>query len=113
LALRRALRNLLENAVRYGGRARVRLEQQGRELRIVVEDDGPGIPEDQFERVFEPFVRLEDSRSPETGGIGLGLAIARSIVRGHGGDIRLANQAQGGLVVVVTLPSAAHPEAGG
>jgi signal transduction histidine kinase len=113
VALRRALRNLLENAVRYGGRTRVRLEQQGRELRIVVEDDGPGIPEGQFERVFEPFVRLEDSRSPETGGIGLGLAIARSIVRGHGGDIRLANQAQGGLVVVVTLPSAAHPEAGG
>lgn len=111
VALRRALRNLLENAVRYGERARVRLDWQGQELRIVIEDDGPGIPEDQFERVFEPFVRLEDSRSRETGGIGLGLAIARSIVRGHGGDIRLANRPQGGLAVAVTLPLAARAEA--
>ena len=111
MALRRALRNLLENAVRYGERARVRLDWQGQELRIVIEDDGPGIPEDQFERVFEPFVRLEDSRSRETGGIGLGLAIARSIVRGHGGDIRLANRPQGGLAVAVTLPLAARAEA--
>ena len=111
VALRRAVRNLLENAVRYGGQARVRLERQGQELRIEIEDDGPGIPEDQFERVFEPFVRLEGSRSPETGGIGLGLAIARSIVRGHGGDIRLANRREGGLAVTVTLPLAARPEA--
>jgi signal transduction histidine kinase len=104
--LRRALRNLIENAVRYGERARVSLEPGREEHRIVVDDDGPGIPEDSVERVFEPFVRLEDSRSRETGGIGLGLAIARSIVRGHGGDIRLANRAGGGLRVTVALPVA-------
>ena len=72
----------------------------------MIEDDGPGIPEEECERVFEPFVRLEDSRSQETGGIGLGLAIARSIVRGHGGDIELANRAEGGLRVTVLLPLA-------
>jgi signal transduction histidine kinase len=106
LGLRRALRNLIENAVRYGARARVSLEPGREEHRIVVDDDGPGIPEEAFERVFEPFVRLEDSRSRETGGIGLGLAIARSIVRGHGGDIRLANREGGGLRVTVALPAA-------
>jgi signal transduction histidine kinase len=107
LGLRRALRNLIENAVRYGDCARVSLEPGRDEHRIVIDDDGPGIPEEGFERVFEPFVRLEDSRSRETGGIGLGLAIARSIVRGHGGDIRLANRAGGGLRVTAALPAAA------
>ena len=62
------------------------------EWRIVIDDDGPGIPEADFERVFAPFVRLEESRNPETGGVGLGMAIGRSIVRGHGGDITLANR---------------------
>ncbi len=75
----------------------------------MIEDEGPGVPEDDRERVFEPFVRLEGSRSQETGGIGLGLAIARSIVRAHGGDIRLANRPTGGLVVSVLLPSTAPP----
>jgi signal transduction histidine kinase len=111
LALRRAFRNLIENAVRYGARARVGLEPAGDGHRqhhsITIDDDGPGIPEEMAERVFEPFVRLEDSRSPETGGIGLGLAIARSIVRGHGGDIGLQNRREGGLRVIVSLPAAA------
>ena len=105
-ALRRALRNLLENAAAYGGRATVRIERDGEEVRIVVEDEGPGIPEADLERVFEPFVRLEASRSRETGGSGLGLAIARGIVRGHGGDIRLENRAKGGLRATVALPGA-------
>ena len=105
-ALRRALRNLLENAAGYGGRAAVRIERDDAELRVVVEDEGPGIPEADLERVFEPFVRLEASRSRDTGGSGLGLAIARSIVRGHGGDIVLANRAEGGLRATVALPSA-------
>src|SRR5207237_661988 len=83
LALRRALRNLVENAVAYGGRARVTLRREAGEAVVTVEDDGPGIPEDELERVFEPFVRLEGSRSRETGGVGLGLAIARSVVRAH------------------------------
>lgn len=104
MSLRRALRNLIENAVRYGERARIGLESSSDEHHITIEDDGPGIPEAEFERVFEPFVRLEDSRSRETGGIGLGLAIARSILRAHGGDIALANRAGGGLRVTVTLP---------
>ena len=104
VALRRAVRNLLENATAYGGRASVRIERDGEEVRVVIEDEGPGIPEADLERVFEPFVRLEASRSRNTGGSGLGLAIARSIVRGHGGDIRLENRAGGGLGATVTLP---------
>ena len=105
-ALRRAVRNLLENAAGYGGRATVRIERDDAELRIVVEDEGPGIPEADLERVFEPFVRLEVSRSRGTGGTGLGLAIARGIVRGHGGDIVLANRAEGGLRATLALPGA-------
>ena len=105
-ALRRALRNLLENAAVYGGRAAVRIERDDAETRVVVEDDGPGIPEVDLERVFEPFVRLEASRSRDTGGSGLGLAIARSIVRGHGGDIVLANRVEGGLRATLVLPGA-------
>jgi signal transduction histidine kinase len=90
--LRRALRNLIENAVRYGERARVRLVVSPEWLAIVIEDDGPGIPEADLERVFAPFVRLESSRNRATGGVGLGLSIARSIARSHGGDVILANR---------------------
>ena len=106
VSLKRALRNLIENAVIYGARARVTLEQGPDALAVVIDDDGPGIPEAEFERVFAPFVRLEESRSPETGGIGLGMAIARSIVRGHGGEITLHNRPEGGLRVAVRLPLA-------
>ena len=108
-ALRRALRNLLENAAAYGGRAAAHIERTGEEILVVVEDEGPGIPEAELERVFEPFVRLETSRSRETGGSGLGLAIARGIVRGHGGDIRLENRAEGGLRTTVALPRPRQP----
>ncbi len=100
--LRRAARNLIENAVRYGDRARVSLSIEGDTIEITVEDDGSGIPEQEFERVFQPFVRLESSRNRATGGVGLGLSIARSIVRAHGGDIALTNGS--GLHVVVKLP---------
>ena len=103
-SLKRAIGNLVENAVRYGGSARVGLSQDGSEIRITVEDDGPGIPEQRLEDVFEPFVRLETSRSRETGGVGLGLAIARSIVRAHGGELVLANRSAGGLTATVNLP---------
>ena len=106
VALKRALRNVIENAVAYGQRARVALEDGTGQLCIVVDDDGPGIPEADFDRVFEPFLRLEASRSRETGGVGLGLAIARSIVRGHGGDIELTNRAEGGLRATIRLPKA-------
>lgn len=105
--LKRALRNLLQNAQAYGGGGRVavnRLAAGG--VEIIVEDDGPGIPEEDLDRVFEPFVRVEESRSRETGGIGLGLAIARTVVHAHGGEIALANRPEGGLRQRVALPPA-------
>ncbi|MFE0753248.1 sensor histidine kinase [Inquilinus sp. NPDC058860] len=102
-ALRRAIRNLVENAVRYGERARVHLARTDDTVEIVIEDDGPGIPDGAAEQVFAPFFRIENSRNPETGGVGLGLSIARTIVRHHGGDIVLANQAKG-LRAIISLP---------
>lgn len=112
VSLKRALRNLAENAVAYGQRARVALESGAAGIAIRIDDDGPGIPEADLDRVFGPFVRLEESRSRETGGIGLGLAIARSIVRGHGGDVTLENRREGGLRATVRLPAAvAEPKA--
>jgi signal transduction histidine kinase len=106
VAMKRALRNVIENAVAYGRRAYVTAEYRHGEARIVVEDDGPGIPEADMEKVFKPFVRLEQSRNKETGGVGLGLAIARSAVRSHGGDIRLENRQGGGLRVIVSFARA-------
>ncbi len=105
-ALKRAIRNLIENAVRYGERARLRLAASPEGPRITIDDDGPGIPEERLADVFEPFVRLETSRSLETGGVGLGLAIARSIIRHHGGDLTLANRPEGGLTATIALPPA-------
>jgi signal transduction histidine kinase len=104
-ALRRAVGNLVENAIRYGKRARVSLGQDPQGIRIRVEDDGPGIPSDQIDAMFEPFARLEGSRSDETGGTGLGLAIARSTVRAHGGEIRLFNRTGRGLTAEICLPA--------
>jgi len=103
LAFKRCLANLLENAVKYGTRAEARIEDDGRELRITITDDGPGIPEAELERVFEPFYRVESSRSRETGGVGLGLSVARDIVRAHGGELTLRNRPEGGLEAVLTL----------
>jgi signal transduction histidine kinase len=105
-ALKRALRNLIENAVRYGERARVHIESTSSAVSIVVEDNGPGIREQDIGRVFAPFFRLEDSRNRETGGIGLGLSIARDIVRHHGGDVSLCNTGSG-LRATIALPQAA------
>jgi len=105
-ALRRAVRNLIQNAVRYGERARVALRRNGEGIEIAVDDDGPGIPAAEFERVFAPFVRLEGSRNRQTGGVGLGLSIARTIARDHGGDVTLANRPAGGLRATIVLPAA-------
>ena len=102
--LTRALRNIIENAVRYGGTARVRVSGDGETCRIEVDDDGPGIAEGDREVVFEPLVRLEKSRNSETGGHGLGLHISRNIVVAHGGQIRLENRSEGGLRALVSLP---------
>lgn len=103
-ALNRALRNLIDNAVRYGGVAMVKLDRTPGLAVITIADKGQGLPEDQLEAVFEPFVRLEGSRSRETGGVGLGLAIARTIIQAHGGTVLLRNVAAGGLEAVVCLP---------
>ena len=104
LPMRRALRNLIENAQRYGGGAKVALRRGAETVEITIEDDGPGIPEADLERVFTPFTRLESSRSRETGGTGLGLSIARAILRAQGGEVRLSNRASGGLSATVSLP---------
>ncbi|WP_245749942.1 sensor histidine kinase [Marinobacter zhejiangensis] len=104
-AVKRALRNLIENAVHYGQRASVTLDAGENEAIITITDQGPGIPEQERDKVFQPFYRLEQSRSRETGGAGLGLAIARTLIRGMGGDIHLAAGPEGrGLVVEVSLP---------
>jgi signal transduction histidine kinase len=102
--VRRAIRNLIENAVKYGGGAEVRLVPDPATVRIEVADRGPGIPEARLADVFEAFTRLENSRNRDTGGIGLGLALARTIVREAGGDVRLANRAGGGLCATIELP---------
>ncbi|TAJ65237.1 ATP-binding protein [Brevundimonas sp.] len=101
--LTRALRNLVDNAVRYGGGARLAVAVEGRTLLIGVEDDGPGLPADQLEHVLRPFARLDQSRNRGTGGAGLGLAIAVSIARLHGGTVALENRTEGGLSATLRL----------
>jgi signal transduction histidine kinase len=106
LAIKRAFSNLVDNAVKYGTRARVSLARQEGDLVVTIDDDGPGIPAAELDRVFDPFFRLENSRSRDTGGTGLGLTVARSTIRAHGGDVTLTNRHGGGLSVTVTLPIA-------
>lgn len=108
-SLKRAMRNLIDNAVRYGGDATLQLSAEAGQAVITVRDHGPGIPEERLKDVFEPFVRLEESRSEETGGIGLGLSIARSIVHAHGGTLTLANHPDGGLEARIALPMDDRP----
>jgi signal transduction histidine kinase len=103
LALRRCLTNLVDNAIRYGKHATIRVEDSADRLTIRVLDDGPGIPEQELAQAFEPFFRGEASRNRETGGTGLGLGIARNIARAHGGDLVLRNRPEGGLEAELTL----------
>jgi len=105
-ALKRLFGNLVDNALKYGKRARVALAAADNTVTVTVADDGPGIPEGELEKVFQPFYRVEPSRSRATGGTGLGLAVVRSIARAHGGDTVLANRPGGGLAATVTLPRA-------
>lgn len=102
--LRRCVGNLIDNAVLYGQRARVEIEDGAKALTIHIRDDGPGLPEAMLERVFDPFFRIEGSRSRDTGGTGLGLSIARNIARAAGGDVSLRNQPEGGLDATLVLP---------
>ncbi|HYE48380.1 MAG TPA: ATP-binding protein [Azospirillaceae bacterium] len=103
-AVKRCLGNLLANARRYGGRVWVTLRRDSLAVEIVIDDDGPGIPQERREDVFRPFLRLEGSRNQATGGVGLGLTIARDVARGHGGDVILADSPRGGLRAVVRMP---------
>lgn len=104
LALKRCLTNLVDNALKYGRRVEITVTDAPQRLTLMLRDQGPGIPAEQLERVFEPFYRLESSRSRDTGGTGLGLSIARNIARAHGGDLTLRNRAEGGLEAVLELP---------
>ena len=103
--LKRALRNLISNALRYAGSARVSLERSGAWIVIRVEDDGPGVPEDRLETLMQPFVRGEGSRSRSTGGAGLGLTLARAVAEERGGTLALANRPEGGLSATLRLPA--------
>jgi signal transduction histidine kinase len=102
--LKRCVGNLVDNAVLYGKRARIHIEDGPKALTLRIRDDGPGIPEDMLERVFDPFFRLERSRSRDTGGTGLGLSIARNIARAAGGDLSVRNPPEGGLEALLVLP---------
>ncbi|MCO6415816.1 ATP-binding protein [Siccirubricoccus sp. KC 17139] len=106
VAIKRALANLVDNAVNHGDGARATLEERPESVTMRVEDDGPGIPERDLEAVFEPFHRLDAPRNRGTGGTGLGLAIARQVIDAHGGTVSLANRPGGGLVATVRLPRA-------
>ena len=103
-AIARAVANLVDNAVKYGGAARAALVREPGRIVVVVDDDGPGIPTEERENVFAPFYRLERSRNRDTGGVGLGLAVARTVAREHGGDVTLANIDGGGLRARLELP---------
>jgi signal transduction histidine kinase len=103
-ALKRAITNLFDNAVKYGKRAEASIATAARAIEITIDDDGPGIAEAELPRVFQPFYRVEASRSRDTGGTGLGLAIAQSIVQAHGGELTLANRPGGGLRACIRLP---------
>jgi signal transduction histidine kinase len=109
LAMKRAFSNVIDNAVKYGARARVALQDKAQAIVVTIDDDGPGVPDDEQEKVFDPFYRVEASRSRETGGTGLGLTLARTVIRAHGGDIALTNREGRGLRVIVSLPKTINP----
>ncbi len=103
-ALKRAFTNLVDNAVRHGDNVAIRIGQRGAFADIVIDDDGPGIAADKREDVFKPFFRIDGSRNPKTGGVGLGMTIARDAIRGHGGDVLLEDAPGGGVRVNISLP---------
>lgn len=104
IAVKRALRNLIDNAVRFGTSVDVRIETTGDKVVLVILDDGPGMKDADLDRAFDPFVRLDPARGRDTGGVGLGLSISRSLARSHGGDVRLLNRPEGGLRAELILP---------
>jgi signal transduction histidine kinase len=104
IGLRRLVTNLMDNAVKFAGSAHARVYADGGQAVVEVDDDGPGVPDHERERVFEPFQRGEPSRSRATGGSGLGLAVVRSVARAHGGEATIENRAEGGLRARASLP---------
>ncbi|HYH71519.1 MAG TPA: ATP-binding protein, partial [Methyloceanibacter sp.] len=103
-AFKRAIANLVNNAARFARRVEVVACRRDRWLVIEVDDDGPGIPEDEWDNVFRPFYRIDNARNQDSGSTGLGLAIARDIARIHGGDIALSQSSLGGLKAVLSVP---------
>ena len=110
LALRRILENLIDNACKYGQRADISASLLGDVFEIHIRDQGPGIPDSLLDSVFQPFVRLEESRSRATGGTGLGLSIAANLIKMQRGSIELENHSEGGLVAIIKIPSVQHPQ---
>jgi two-component system osmolarity sensor histidine kinase EnvZ len=103
-AIKRSLENLVANAVRHAAQVRIQATRHAGEIEIVIDDDGPGIPPESREDVFKPFFRLDAARNVETGGVGLGLTIARDVIRGHGGDVRIDESPLGGARARIRLP---------
>ena len=103
-ALRRSLENVIQNGLTYGDKVNVKVQKGNKKASILIEDDGPGIPENQFKNVFKPFFRLDKSRSLNQSGVGLGLAIVEDTINAHGGNIQLGTSQLGGLLVKISLP---------
>ena len=104
LALKRSFENIIQNALAYGNKVDVNINKGNNRALVIFEDDGPGIPEDQYKNVFKPFFRLDKSRSLNTSGVGLGLAIVEDIINSHGGNIQLGKSKYNGLQVKISLP---------
>ena len=103
-AIKRSFENIIQNGLTYGGKVNVNIQKTSNRALITFEDDGPGIPEDQYKNVFKPFFRLDKSRSLNQSGIGLGLAIVEDIINSHGGNIQLGKSKFNGLLVKISLP---------
>ena len=103
-ALRRSFENIIQNGLTYGQKVFVKIQKSSNRALIIVDDDGPGIPEDQYKNVFKPFFRLDKSRSLNKSGVGLGLAIVEDVINSHGGNIQLSKSKLNGLQVKVSLP---------
>ena len=103
-ALRRCITNLVGNAVQHADKVAIEVRRNGNAIEIIIDDNGPGIPKSKRAEAFKPFSRLDPSRNPDSGGVGLGLTIARDIIRGHGGEVALEDSPKGGLRVRLRLP---------
>ena len=103
-ALQRSFENIIQNGLTYGNKVNVKIQKGNRLVTILFEDDGPGIPEDQYKNVFKPFFRLDKSRSLNQSGVGLGLAIVEDVINSHGGNIQLGKSKKNGLLVKISLP---------